>query len=223
MLGNHIRALIFDLDGVIVDTTRFHFASWVKLAQELGFEIPASLDEELKGLGRLESLQKVLNYRAEITPQEDWQAMASRKNDLYLANISHLSYGDALPGVIEFLEDARANGMLLAIGSGSKNARSILSRLGITGMFNYICDGTDTKRSKPDPEVFQCACSGIGVSPGEAIVFEDAVSGVEAALRCGTRVVGIGKADILTKAELVLTSLEHTNIKEIIQKLPKSA
>ena len=191
-MKNRIKALIFDLDGVIVDTARFHFSSWLVLAEEMGFDIPQSLDEDLKGLGRMESLQKVLKYRDADTPEQEWPKLAERKNDLYLSNISHLSTGDTLPGVIAFLEDARAQGFLLAIGSGSKNARPILKRLGITDMFSVICDGTDTQRSKPDPQVFQCACHGLGVSPDEAIVFEDAVSGIDAALSCGTHVVGIG-------------------------------
>ena len=219
-MGNKIKALIFDLDGVIVDTARFHFTSWLVLAEEMGFDIPQSLDEDLKGLGRIESLQKVLAYRDTETPEAEWPELAKRKNDLYLGAISHLSAGDTLPGVIEFLTDARKQGMLLAVGSGSKNARPILTRLGITDMFNFICDGTDTQRSKPDPEVFQCACRGLGVAPDEAIVFEDAVSGVDAALSCGTRVVGIGEPDVLNKAELVLPSLEHKTILEIIYNLP---
>jgi len=222
-MGDKIKALIFDLDGVIVDTARFHFTSWKVLARDLGFEIPDSLDEELKGLGRIESLQKVLRYRTTDTPEEEWPDLARRKNDLYLSYISHLSAGDTLPGVIEFLTDAQARGMLLAIGSGSKNARPILARLGITDMFNSICDGTDTVRSKPDPQVFQCACNALGVSPSEAIVFEDAVSGIEAALSCGTRVVGIGEPGVLQRAELVLPSLENIKIEDIILKLPASA
>jgi beta-phosphoglucomutase len=221
-MENKIKALIFDLDGVIVDTTQFHFNSWVALAKEMGFEIPQSLDEELKGLGRIESLQKVLEHRDTDTPRADWPRLAARKNELYLSNISHLSAGDTLPGLIEFLKDARAHGMLLAIGSGSKNARPILARLEITDMFNIICDGTDTGRSKPDPEVFQCACRELGVSPGEAIVFEDAVSGIEAALSCGTRVVGIGESSVLNRADLVLPSLEHIKVEDILQKLPKT-
>jgi beta-phosphoglucomutase len=222
-MSNKIKALIFDLDGVIVDTARFHFTSWQVLSEEMGFDIPLSLDEDLKGLGRIESLQKVLKHRGVDTPKEEWRELAKRKNDLYLAAISHLSTGDTLPGVIEFLKDARAQGMLLAVGSGSKNARPILARLGITDMFNCICDGTDTQRSKPDPEVFQCACRELGVVPDEAIVFEDAVSGIDAALSCGTRVVGIGGPEVLGKAELVLPSLESIKIEDIIQKLPHSA
>jgi beta-phosphoglucomutase len=189
----------------------------------MGFDIPQSLDEELKGLGRMESLQKVLKYRKIDTPESEWAGLAARKNDLYLNGISHLSAGDTLSGVIEFLKDAGERGLLLAIGSGSKNARPILSRLGITDMFNVICDGTDTSRSKPDPEVFQCACKALGVSPDEAIVFEDAVSGVDAALACGTRVIGIGEESVLHKAEIVMSSLEGIRIDEIIQKLPQSA
>ncbi len=222
-MENKIKALIFDLDGVIVDTTQFHFTSWVVLAKELGFDIPMSLDEDLKGLGRIESLQKVLKHRAIDTPEAEWPKLAERKNDIYLSNISHLSVGDTLPGVIDFLADASSQGILLAIGSGSKNARPILEKLGITDMFNAICDGTDTTRSKPDPEVFDCACRELGVSPDEAIVFEDAISGIDAALSCGTLVVGIGDPDVLNKADMVLSSLENIKVGEIIHELMEFA
>ena len=202
-----IKALIFDLDGVIVDTARFHFQSWKQLSAELNFSIPDSLDEDLKGLGRMESLDKVLAYRPVPTTDQEKVQLAKHKNDMYLENISHLTDGDTLPGVIPFLEKAKEAGLLLGIGSGSRNARPILERLGISSMFNAVCDGTDITRSKPDPQVFNCALESLGVDSSEAIVFEDATSGVEAAIKAGVFVIGLGDPAVLGNANVVLPSL----------------
>jgi beta-phosphoglucomutase len=222
-MNTSIRGFIFDLDGVIVDTAHHHFLSWRLLAGQMGFEIPDSLDHDLKGLGRMESLEKVLAFRDVDTPKEEWADLAARKNTMYLEEISHLSAGDTLPGVIEFLESARQLGLALAIGSGSKNARPILTTLGISDRFNAICDGTDITRSKPDPEVFQCACTKLGLSPNEAVIFEDARSGVEAAKNLGAYVVGIGHADQLGDADVILPSLTGINATDILKKLPEHA
>lgn len=218
-MNSTIRGFIFDLDGVIVDTAHHHFLSWRALADQLGFEIPDELDHDLKGLGRMESLEKVLAFRSEPTPESEWAELAVRKNKMYLEQISHLSQGDTLPGVMEFIQSARELGIALAIGSGSKNARPILTTLGISNQFNSVCDGTDIKNSKPDPEVFQCACSKLGLSPSQAVVFEDAESGVEAARRCGTAVVGLGDKNRLGTADLVLDSLDGVSATDILEKL----
>lgn len=218
-MNTSIRGFIFDLDGVIVDTAHHHFLSWRQLSAQMGFEIPDSLDHDLKGLGRMESLEKVLAFRNVDTPKSEWADLAARKNVMYLEEISHLSDGDTLPGVIEFLESARNHGLALAIGSGSKNARPILTTLGISDRFNAICDGTDISRSKPDPEVFQCACTKLGISPSEAVVFEDARSGVEAARTLGAYVVGIGHKDQLGDAHLILPSLDGISATDILTKL----
>ena len=221
-MSTSIAAFIFDLDGVIVDTARFHFDSWRTIAGELGFEIPDSLDEDLKGLGRMESLEIVLGYHP--SPDGlDKTALAARKNEIYLENISHLSSGDTLPGVIPFLEAARNRGLLLAVGSGSKNARPILARLGIAGMFNAVCDGTDTTRSKPDPEVFQCAAARLGVAIQDCIVFEDAVSGIQAARGAGAHVVGVGNQDTLSTADFVIPGIGHISPDEVLDKMSQHA
>jgi len=214
-----IEAFIFDLDGVIVDTAVYHFDSWKQLAALHNFEIPESLHEDLKGLGRMESLDKVLVYKNGDTSQKEMVELARVKNDMYLDNISHISEGDTLPGVIEFLQKAKSAGLKLAVGSGSKNARPILKRLGITGMFDAICDGTDITMSKPDPEIFQCACKAVSVEPSRAIVFEDATSGVEAAKACGTYTVGLGDPEILNKADIVLDSLIDVEPNDVIKQL----
>ena len=140
---------------------------------------------------------------------------------MYLDNISHISDGDTLPGVGEFLRKAKKAGLKLAIGSGSKNARPILMRLGITEMFDAICDGTNIARSKPDPEIFQCACRSLGVSPADAVVFEDATSGIEAARSCGTLTVGIGDPEILNEADIVMPSLNGVEPEDVLKQLGK--
>lgn len=221
-MEHQIKAFIFDLDGVIVDTAVYHFQSWKQLAAQHNFQIPESLHEDLKGLGRMESLEKVLVYYDNEPSQAQKVEMARVKNDMYLDNISHISEGDTLPGVGAFLRKAKASGLKLAIGSGSKNARPILERLGITDMFDAICDGTNITRSKPDPEIFQCACRSLGVDPEHAVVFEDATSGIEAARECGTFTVGIGSADILGEADLVMPSLNNVEPEDILTKLEEA-
>jgi len=211
-----LKAFIFDLDGVIVDTARFHYYSWVELTQELGFEIPASLAEDVKGLGRMESLELVLKHSPIDYDDEQKKELAAKKNAIYLNLISHIGAGDTLPGVDQFLDTARKGDLMLAVGSGSKNARPILHRLGITDKFNEICDGTDTKRSKPDPEVFQCAMSKLRVEPSETVVFEDAVSGVQAAKTSGAFCVGIGDPEVLGKADVVYSSFDDFTVNDIL-------
>jgi beta-phosphoglucomutase len=218
-MKHQIQAFIFDLDGVIVDTAIYHFQSWKQLAARHHFEIPDSLAEDLKGLGRMESLDKVLVYRDAETSSEEKIEMARDKNDMYLENISHISHGDTLPGVDTFLSQAKADGLKLAIGSGSKNARPILERLGITDMFDAICDGTNISRSKPDPEIFQCACKSLKVDPQNAVVFEDATSGIQAARSCGTLTVGIGDPGILGDAHIVMPSLNNVSPADILKQL----
>jgi beta-phosphoglucomutase len=218
-MQQHIKAFIFDLDGVIVDTAIYHFDSWKQLAARYDFDIPESLHEDLKGLGRMESLDKVLAYRDGEVSHEEKIELARIKNEMYLDNISHISDGDTLPGVGDFLKKAKNAGLKLAIGSGSKNARPILERLGIMAMFDAICDGTNISRSKPDPEIFQCACRALGVEPGDAVVFEDATSGIEAAKSCGTLTVGIGDPEVLNEADIVMPSLNEVEPEDILKQL----
>ena len=218
-MNKQFKAFVFDLDGVIVDTAKYHFLSWRELAKELGFEIPDSLNEDLKGLGRMESLEKVLKYHSGNPTDQDLVDWAHRKNEIYLDNISHIGPGDSLPGVIEFLQDCRDSGLKTALGSGSKNARAILVRLELTHMFSAVCDGNDISRSKPDPEIFQCACAAIEMDPADVVVFEDATSGLEAARRCGTATVGVGDPDVLGAADHVIPGFTNTTVNAILDAL----
>ena len=218
-MSQSYKAFIFDLDGVIVDTARYHFLSWRQLATQMNFEIPDSLDEDLKGLGRMESLDKVLAFYSGSVTDEEKTELARRKNDMYLDNISHISPGDTLPGVEEFIRTARERGIKTSLGSGSKNAKAIIARLGIEDLFDAMCDGTDISRSKPDPQIFQCACAALGVEPSDAVVFEDATSGIEAAKRCGTATVGVGDESILGDADTNIPGFEGISVDSILESL----
>ena len=138
------------------------------------------------------------------------------KNDIYLDKIRHVQSGDTLPGVRNFLDEAMERGIALAVGSGSKNARPILERLGITDLFQAICDGTDISRSKPDPEVFQCAMGKLNVPGQNTVVFEDAASGIEAARAAGTHTVGIGNTTNLGAADVVYDAFTSFNVSDIL-------
>lgn len=204
----NIKACIFDLDGVIVDTAHYHFLAWKRLAKTLGFELTEDYNEKLKGVSRMDSLDIILKLGTHPYTPEEKQEMAERKNRWYLEYIQQIGPQDALPGVVDFLKDLKKEGIQCAIGSSSKNARPILDSLQLTNWFEAIVDGNDLAHAKPHPEVFLKAAGRLGVLPEEAVVFEDAFSGVQAAKAADMFCVGVGSPDILHEADLVLPSLE---------------
>ena len=189
-----IRCCIFDLDGVVVDTARFHFLAWVSLARDLGFVLPARAAEATKGVSRMASLDIVLRageLEERFSPEEK-ERLAAEKNDRYLAFVARMTPADVLPGVREFLSELPRRGVGRALGSSSKNARAILDRCGLTGCFDAVVDGCMVCAAKPDPEVFLRGAGLLGVPPAGCVVFEDAAAGIEAAARAGMRSVGVG-------------------------------
>jgi beta-phosphoglucomutase len=202
-----LTAYLFDLDGVIVDTARFHFKAWRRLANELGFDFGEDRNEALKGVGRMESLDIILSWGGVSLSQEEKEEWATRKNDWYLEYIGQMDASEILDGVLPFLDAARSAGKKIAIGSSSKNATKILQTIGIADQFDAIVDGNHLTRSKPDPQVFLLGAEALDIDPGRALVFEDAQSGVEAALAGGFWAVGVGEADVLGKAHLVVPNL----------------
>ncbi len=205
-------AAIFDLDGVIVDTAKYHFLSWKRLADELGFEFTQEENEQLKGVSRIRSLEILLEIGGLTFDQEQLSALATKKNNWYLAYIDQLDQSEILPGAKEFLLQLKTDGIRIALASASKNARRILSRLNIGELFEVIVDGNKVSKAKPDPEVFLCAARELGVHPDECIVFEDAEAGVQAAKRAGMKVIGIGNQDVLKGADQVFASLAGITI-----------
>jgi beta-phosphoglucomutase len=199
-----VSACIFDLDGVIVDTAWFHFLAWRRLANELGFDFDEAANESLKGVGRMESLDIILGWGGvELTPGEK-QAWADRKNGWYREYVAGMTPADILDGALEFLQNVRAHGKKVGLGSSSKNARTILQYIGLSDFFDAVVDGTNITRSKPDPQVFLLGAEAMGLDPAHCIVFEDAQSGIDAALSGGFYAVGVGHPESLGDAHLVV-------------------
>lgn len=200
---------IFDLDGVLVDTARFHHQAWQRLAGDLGFTLEDALAEQLKGVGRLAALDIVLaSGRLQVDIAEA-DALAETKNRYYLASIEDLTEDALLPGAHSALLTLAELGVPTALASASRNAGAILRSTGLAPLLATVVDGTVVADAKPDPAVFLTAAQRLGLAPEQCVVFEDAAAGVEGALRAGCLVVGIGDPDVLTAAEHVVPSLAH--------------
>jgi beta-phosphoglucomutase len=212
-----IKAFLFDLDGVIVDTAIYHYQAWKRLANELGFDISEEFNERLKGVSRTDSLDIILAHGGLTLPDEEKVKLATQKNEWYLTLVSRMTSDDILPGVANFFSQVRKAGLQTALGSVSKNAPLILERIGMSEAFEAIIDGTKISRGKPDPEVFTKGAAELGVRPAECVVFEDALAGVEAGKRGGMFVVGLGSPDILTQADLVVPSLEGLTVEQVLE------
>lgn len=209
-----VESVIFDLDGVLTDTSEFHFQAWSRIAGELGVITSATLKDEVRGLSREASLRKALNGR-DTTPEEGERLMA-RKNAYYSELIATLTPTDVLPGTQELIAELRLMGIKIAVASASRNAVPVLERLGLLSEFDAICDGSDVKASKPAPDLFLLAAERLGTDPANCIVIEDAQAGVRAGHAAGMRVVGIGDRSIVGEAEVVLPSLEGARPADIL-------
>jgi beta-phosphoglucomutase len=205
----HIKGAIFDLDGVIVDTAKYHYLAWRSLAGELGFEFTEEDNERLKGVSRMRSLDILLEIGGLELSEEDMIRLAEKKNGRYVEYISALEESELLPGVRGYLSGLKQQGVRIALGSASKNAEFILRKLNITELFDAVVDGNKVSKAKPDPEVFLLACSELGLQPVDCVVFEDAEAGVQAGKDAGMRVVGIGKQEVLKEADVVISGLHE--------------
>ena len=214
-----IKAFLFDLDGVIVDTAIYHYQAWRRMANELGFDISEEFNEGLKGVSRMDSLELILEHGHVQLPEEKKLELATLKNEWYLELVSRMTPNDILSGVPAFFAQVREAGLKTALGWVSKNAGLILERIGMTDQFDAIIDGNKIAKGKPDPEVFLKGAAELGVNPAECVVFEDAVAGIESAVRAGSRSVGIGSPDVLTKADMVFPSLENVTVSQILARL----
>jgi beta-phosphoglucomutase len=211
----NIKAVIFDLDGVLVDTAKYHYLAWKRLAQELNIEFSLQDNERLKGVSRMQSLNIILEI-GNITLDTDTKIeLAQKKNIWYVEYISELTPKDILPGVIGFLESIKTDSIKVALGSASKNSMLILEKLNLTNYFDAIIDGTKVSKAKPDPEVFLKGAEALKVLPSECIVFEDATAGVEAAINAGMYCIGIGSENILKKAHLVISGFSDMTFDKI--------
>ena len=195
------KAFIFDLDGVIVDTAKYHFLAWQKIASQLGIEFTPEHNEELKGVSRVRSLDIILDLGKIKASQEDKNKWLIQKNEDYLSYIENMDENEILPGVLNILEYIKEKQQLIALGSASKNARPILEKVKIIHFFDAIVDGNDVTNAKPDPEVFLRAANLLNVSNVNSIVFEDSVAGIQAANIANMTSIGIGDEKILHEAK----------------------
>jgi len=219
MSGNRtvmsIKGCIFDLDGVIVDTAKYHFLAWKRLAEKLKINFTEKDNERLKGVSRMASLDIILeigNMKPDDKIKEEYAAL---KNKWYVAYISKMTPDEILPGSIRFINDLRKEGIKIALGSASKNTPMIIRRVGMEILFDAIADGNVVKKAKPDPEVFITAAKMIGIPPEECVVFEDAAAGVEAALNAGMMCIGIGSEKILSNAHFVVPGLNEMSLQKL--------
>jgi beta-phosphoglucomutase len=197
----HKKAFIFDLDGVIVDTAKYHFLAWQKIAEQLGIEFTPEHNEQLKGVSRVRSLDIILELGKINATQEDKNKWLIQKNEDYLSYLVDMDQSEILPGVLNALEFIKEKKQLIALGSASKNARPILEKTGILHLFDAIVDGNDVSNAKPDPEVFLRAAKLLNSSNEDSIVFEDSVAGIQAANSANMISVGIGDEKILHEAK----------------------
>jgi beta-phosphoglucomutase len=195
------KAFIFDLDGVIVDTAKYHYLAWKKIASDLGIEFTHEHNELLKGVSRVRSLDIILGLGNVDASQEQKDQWLIQKNEDYLSYLVDMDQSEILPGVMTVLEFLKANHQPIALGSASKNARPILEKTGILSYFDAIVDGNDVSNAKPDPEVFLQAAQKLGISNENSIVFEDSVAGIQAANIAHMTSIGIGEASILNEAK----------------------
>jgi len=207
-LGNFkIEGAIFDLDGVIVDTAKYHYLAWKRLAAELGFNFSEEHNERLKGVSRMRSLEILLEVGGVIMADDQKIEAALRKNAWYIEYLYTLDEAALLPGTREYLLRLRENEIKIALGSASKNAPLILERLKITELFDAVIDGNSVSKAKPDPEVFLKGAVSLGIKPEHCVVFEDALAGIEAAKAGGMAVVAVGKIEKLPGADRYIVSL----------------
>jgi beta-phosphoglucomutase len=211
-----IRAVIFDLDGVIVSTDEFHYQGWQRLADEEGIYFDRKTNERLRGVSRLESLEIILEKTDQNYSREEKAEMAERKNNYYRDLLHTLTPDDVFPGVMEMLKELKEKGIKIAIGSSSKNTPSILQKIGMESSFDAVSDGNQIKRSKPDPEVFLLAASKLQIPPGQCLVVEDADAGVEAAINAGMKCLAVGSASANPKAHLRANNLNEITVEQIL-------
>ena len=195
------KAFLFDLDGVIVDTAKYHYLAWKKIATDLGIEFTHEHNELLKGVSRVRSLDIILGLGQVEASQEQKDQWLIKKNEDYLSYLVDMDQSEILPGVLPVLEFLKANQQPIALGSASKNARPILEKTGILSYFDAIVDGNDVSNAKPDPEVFLQAAQKLGITNENSIVFEDSVAGIQAANSANMTSIGIGDATILNEAK----------------------
>ncbi|MDV7751385.1 beta-phosphoglucomutase [Enterococcus casseliflavus] len=214
------KGFVFDLDGVITDTAKYHYIAWKELAAEIGIEIDLKFNEQLKGISRMDSLERILTLgnKNDAYTEVEKEALATKKNTHYVQLLQSLTPDDLLPGVKTFLDEAKAKNIPCAIASASKNAPFILDKLGVMQDFDTIVDPAILKKGKPDPEIFIQAALALGIEPAEAVGFEDAQAGIDGINAAGMYAVGVYSGEELHGADVIVEKLTDLNIDELLAK-----
>ncbi|MFD2567376.1 beta-phosphoglucomutase [Pseudotenacibaculum haliotis] len=215
------KAFIFDLDGVIVDTAKYHFLAWKKLANSIGVDFTEEQNEQLKGVSRVRSLEKILAWGNIELSEEKFMELMAKKNNDYLTYVNQMDESEILPGVTRILAYLAENEQGIALGSASKNARTILQKVNLYDAFEVIVDGTNVTKAKPDPEVFVNAAKQLSIENENCVVFEDSVAGIQAANTAKMISIGIGDKEVLKEADYVFndfTEISVDFIKELTMK-----
>ena len=211
-----MKAVIFDLDGVVVYTDGYHYKAWKKLADDNGWDFNEELNNGLRGVSRMDSLQIILDHNGIELPEEERVRLATIKNEDYRAFLAEIDDSALVTGAIDFIKRVRERGVKTAIGSSSKNAMMVLEKLRITDLFDAVVTGRDIQRSKPDPEIFLLGAERLGLRPSECYVFEDAHSGVDAAQAGGMVAVGFGPSAGLDHADIRVERFEDIDIDRFV-------
>ena len=218
-MARNVELVIFDLDGVLVDTAKYHYLAWKELGKTLGFDFTEEQNEDFKGVSRMACMEIMCELAGkQDMPEEEKVRLATIKNDNYLKLIESINAEELLEGVEGFLKALKAEGIRVALGSASKNALPILEKTGILPYFDAIIDGNKVTKAKPDPEVFVLAAQTLNIDPKNCVVFEDAYAGVEAAKAAGMACVGIGTKDNLPQADAVFNNVGEVTI-QILKEL----
>lgn len=218
-----IEAFIFDLDGVITDTAYFHYLAWKELGEKVGIDIDEEFNESLKGISRMESLERILIYgkREQDFDNEEKLIMAEYKNNYYISLIENINSKDVLPGIKELLENIKSNNIKVGLASASKNAMKVLNNLKLIDYFDFIADASKCENSKPAPDIFLMAAKGLNVNPKNCIGIEDASSGIDSINEAGMYSVGVGDFETLKRAKYILNSTDELSFERIVEKYNK--
>lgn len=213
----NIKAFIFDLDGVIVDTAKYHYLAWKDLAKSLGFDFTVEDNERLKGVSRVRSLDILLEIGSKYFDEQTKIELATRKNNQYVELISRMTPDEILPGVTDFLHSTKGAEIKIVLGSASKNAPLILKKIGLEHYFDAVIDGNKVNKAKPDPEVFLKGAAAVKVHNSQCVVFEDAVAGIEAAKNAGMIAIGVGDPQTLKSADAVISGFYGLTVNELLK------
>jgi beta-phosphoglucomutase len=218
-MSKPLQAFIFDLDGVITDTAEYHYLAWRALGEELGIPFTREFNEELKGVSRMDSLEKILalGSRENDFSLIEKEALATKKNEHYVRLIANISPDDILPGIKDLITEIKAKGYRLGLASVSKNAFTVMDSLGLKGEFDIIVDAATIAKGKPNPEIFLTAAKLLNVDPSACIGIEDAAAGVDSIKDAGMFAVGVGSETSLAKADIIYSSTEQLSLLNIMK------